>query len=235
VGLGASRARWRDNSVRSRPRLLDLFCGAGGAAVGYHLAGFDVVGVDIKPQPRYPFLFVLGDALRVNDYLTWWDFDAIHASPPCQGYTTMANRHGSDYPKLIGTVRDALQRWGGPYVIENVPGARREMIDPIRLYGEQFALRVHRPRLFESNIPFVAPPKASRQRDVVAVYGKNDGRRVWTRKDGTELRVANIETAKAGMGIDWMTWDELREAIPPAYTEHIGRQLIAHIAEQAGA
>lgn len=215
----------------ARPRLLDLFCGAGGAAMGYHRAGFDVVGVDIVDQPHYPFEFVDDDALRFLDEMRHparEGFCAIHASPPCQGYTTMNNRHGSESPQLIEDVRWALREEsdGLPYVIENVPGALRFMESPVELTGEMFGLGVHRPRLFESNLMFMVPPRPTRQQDAAAVYGKQDGRRLWTRSDGSELHVANLEEARVAMGIDWMTWDEIREAIPPAYTEFIGAQLL---------
>lgn len=220
-----------------KPRLLDLFCGAGGAAVGYHRAGFDVVGVDIAPQPNYPFAFRQGDAL---DYLqrqlvteglisSTGGFDAIHASPPCQAYTSMNNRHGSSSPPLIRQTRELLQASGLPYVIENVVGARSELRNPVLLTGEMFHLRVHRPRLFETNWLLLAPRAPRRQQNPVAVYGKQDGRLLWTRKDGTELRGALLPEALEAMGIDWMTWDELREAIPPDFTELIGLQLMQHV------
>ena len=201
-------------------RLLDLFCGAGGCSMGYHRAGFEVVGVDINPQPRYPFEFHQADAMT----FPLDGFDVIHASPPCQGYTTMNNRWGSDSPLLIAETRKRLA--GRTYIIENVCGAKNELINPIRLSGELFGLRVHRPRLFEINpwiLSFQLPP---RQENPVAVYGKHDQRRLWTRTDGSELRCATLEDALPAMGIDWMEWDELKEAIPPAYTEWIGKQLM---------
>lgn len=219
-----------------RPLLVDVFCCAGGAGKGYHDAGFDVVGVDIEPQPNYPFDFIQADALGFLGQLTaGGDFEqvelanvaAIHASPPCQGYTTMNNRHGSDSPLLIGYVRDLLAATGKPYVIENVLGAKREMRSPVQLTGAQFGKRIHRPRLFETNWMLMSPPRATRHRDTVAVYGKNDGRRLWTRADGSDLMVASLEEARAEMGMPWATWDELREAIPPVYTEFIGGQLLA--------
>ncbi len=210
-------------------RLLDLFCGAGGAGMGYADAGFEVVGVDIAPQPHYPFTFHQADALTWNPWRWYRDFDAIHASPPCQAYTTMNNRHGSSSLPLIDAAREVLTSTGLPWIIENVAGALAHMRSPIELTGEMFGLRVHRPRLFESNVMLLAPARPPRQADPVAVYGKNDQRRLWTRKDGSELRCANLEDASKAMGIDWMTWDELREAIPPAYTEHVGRQLLDHV------
>jgi len=217
-----------------RPRLLDLFCGAGGAAMGYHRAGFDVVGVDIAPQPNFPFTFIQDDALSVVG--DWQDFDAIHASPPCQAYTSMNNRHGSESPPLIVETREMLSDSGLPYVIENVAGARPHLRNPYRLTGEMFGLRVHRPRLFETNWPMLVPAPPTRQADAEAVYGKLDGRRLWTRRDGSELRAPrSLEVAAAAMGVDWMTWDELRESIPPAYTELIGHQLLAIVARTVAA
>jgi DNA (cytosine-5)-methyltransferase 1 len=217
----------------SRPRLLDLFCGAGGAAMGYHRAGFDVVGVDLEPQPHYPFEFVQGDALlelEMGIVAGGWPgegFDAIHASPPCQAYSTMGNRWESPTsPPLIAETRDLLEATELPWVIENVSGALADMRSPIELTGEMFGLGVHRPRLFESNVMLLAPPRPPRQKDPVAVYGKNDGRRLWTRKDGSELRCASLEEAQEAMGMDWADWHGTKEAIPPAYTQHVGAQLL---------
>ena len=213
--------------MSEKPKLLDLFCCAGGAAVGYHRAGFEVVGVDNRPQPNYPFEFIQADAMT----FPLGGFDAFHASPPCQGYTTMNNRYGLEKtPRLIEPLRNRLKKAGIPYVLENVEGAASAMRDPIRLHGGHFGLRVHRPRLFEC-FPFIlGPGPAPRVQDPVPVYGKLDGRRVWTRADGTEHRAPkSLAEAQAAMGIDWMTWDELREAIPPAYTEWIGKQLLKAI------
>jgi DNA (cytosine-5)-methyltransferase 1 len=210
-----------------RPRLLDLFCGAGGAAVGYHRAGFDVVGVDIAPQPDYPFTFHQGDAMI-------WPldgFDVIHASPPCQGYSTMSNRHGSDVPMLIDVVRARFA--GHAYVIENVVGARPYMRSAVTLHGGMFGLGVYRPRLFESNVLLLAP-QARRPVDAAAVYGRNEDRRLlWRRVDGTELHAATLDDAREAMGMPWADWNGIREAIPPAYTEHIGAQLLDHLQVEA--
>jgi DNA (cytosine-5)-methyltransferase 1 len=217
---------------------LDLFCGAGGASMGYHRAGFDVVGVDIEDHPDHPFPMIVADALDVLDEMIEHgdgciydgvEFDAIHASPPCQGYTTMNNRHGSAYPKLLEVVRGRLTATGVPYVIENVPGALAHMHSPVELTGEMFGLGVHRPRLFESNVLLLVPARPRRQKDPAAVYGKQNGRWLWKRKDGTRSYVADLATASTAMGIDWMGWDDLREAIPPAYAEWIGRQLLAAV------
>src|SRR5690348_13600467 len=146
----------------SRPKLLDLFCGAGGAAMGYHRAGFDVVGVDIKPQPRYPFEFHQGDALdptyRDPWFEPWWidTFNAIHASPPCQAYTKARKLQGKEHPDLIGPTRELLKATGLPYVIENVPGA--PLVDPVVLEGQMFeGLATQRARWFETNWPLEVP------------------------------------------------------------------------------
>jgi DNA (cytosine-5)-methyltransferase 1 len=214
---------------RRAPKILDLFCGAGGAAMGYYRAGFRVVGVDIKPQPHYPFTFWQADATQFLDWVEPEEYAAIHASPPCQGYTSMNNRYASKSPLLIRDVRAALKRIATPYVIENVSGARAHMDHPVQLCGRSLGLGVARHRLFECSFPCMAIQCACRG-DELPVYGKLDGRRLWTRKDGSELRAAKtLEEAQAAMGIDWMTWDELREAIPPAMTEHIGGFLIREV------
>jgi len=210
----------------SRPRLLDLCCCEGGAATGYAAAGFDVTGVDIVPQPNYPFDFLWGDVMTID----LEGFDAYHASPPCPGYSTMSNRHGSDAPQLIAPIRDRLRATGKPWVIENVCGARRHMRSPLLLHGGHFGLNVYRPRLFESNVLLMAPTPASPPTDAVAVYGRQEDRRLlWTRNDGSELRAASLDEARAAMGMPWASWNGVREAIPPAYTEHLGRQLLSHV------
>lgn len=213
----------------SQPRLVDLCGKAGGAARGYQRAGFYVVGVDIDPQPNYA-----GDEFIQADALTFSleGFDAAHASPPCQGYVQWNNlnaeRYGSrvEHPMLIEPIRARLEASGLPYVIENVVGA--PLRTDLMLCGSMFGLGVRRHRLFESNLLLMGKPSCAHAGVEVAVYGKLDGRRIWTRADGTEVRAARtLAQAQAAMGIDWMTWDELREAIPPAYTEFIGLQLLA--------
>ena len=211
-----------------RPRLLDLFCGAGGAAMGYHRAGFDVVGVDIAPQPNYPFEFHQADAL---EYLAahGHEFDAIHASPPCQRYST-ATADPSRHPDLIAPVRSALLRLRKPYAIENVPGA--PLFDPARLCGSAFGLRVRRHRGFESNVLIVGTEHHhAEQGRPVGVYGQHPDRKQHLRPDGTQrgTKATSAEHAGRAMGIWWMDWPELAESIPPAYTEHVGRQLLHHI------
>jgi DNA (cytosine-5)-methyltransferase 1 len=220
----------------TRPLLLDLFCCEGGAARGYHDAGWDVIGVDIEAQPHYPFEFYQADALAFMD-VRWplrRPFAAAHASPPCQAYTTMSNRHGSKSPQLIDAVREKLEATGLPYVIENVVGARRHMRNPLMLHGGMFGLNVYRPRLFESNVLLMAPPKAPRPKDAAAVYGRREDRRLlWRRADGTELHAASLEEARAAMEMPWASWNGVREAIPPAYTRWIGEQLLNHVREAA--
>lgn len=218
--------------------LLDLYCGAGGASMGYQRAGFSVVGVDLVPQPNYPFMFVQADALEfLDEHYTL--FSLVHASPPCQAHTNMSNRwRGSggvadSHLDLITPTREHLIRTGKPYVLENVVGARKLMHDPIILDGGMFGLGVHRPRLFESNLPLVRLP-SKRVVDPVGVYGALDGRLLFRRSDGSEQHAAKtLKQAQAAMGIDWMDWKELTEAIPPAYTEWIGTQLLTALEKAA--
>jgi DNA (cytosine-5)-methyltransferase 1 len=228
-------------SQLARPKLLDLFCGAGGCSVGYSRAGFDVTGVDRTAHGDYPFPMYAADAMDVLGS-PWFlgQFDVIVASPPCQASTTMSNRYrGKGGPtdelvNLIPDVRGALQAWGGVYVIENVAGARKSMRSPVTYTGGAFGLRVDRLRLFESNVLLTPPPRV-KVVDPLGIYGRSpDGRRLWTRADGTSQRAArSLAEGAAAMGIDWMTaWEDVTEAIPPAYTEHIGRQLIDHLNHQ---
>jgi DNA (cytosine-5)-methyltransferase 1 len=212
-----------------RPRLLDLFCCAGGAAMGYHRAGFDIVGVDIRRQPRYPFEFHQGDALTLDeDFIA--RFDGIHASPPCQAYSDLAKRNGNadEWPRLVEPVREILVRAGLPYVIENVEGA--PLLNPLVLCGTMFSgLRVIRHRLFETSFPVSARPH--RRHPVChsfdkrkSQYGKTDEMRDFVSVTGGGN--CSVATARSAMGIEWMTKNELNEAIPPAYTEWIGSQMI---------
>jgi DNA (cytosine-5)-methyltransferase 1 len=211
--------------------LLDLFCGAGGAAVGYDRAGFEVIGVDVEPQPDYPFEFVQDDALGILQRLVdRCSFlippDVIHASPPCQHHTTLAkgcNGNQADHPDLIGRTRALLRRTGLPYVIENVVTA--PLLSPIMLCGEMFGLGVLRHRLFESNSLLVSPPHRAHRGKVAAWrHGEQfDGpyQAVYGTGAGT------LAEWGEAMGIDWMTTrHSMVEAIPPAYTELIGGQLL---------
>ena len=205
---------------------LDLYCGQGGCSVGYARAGFDMTGVDIKPQPRYPYRFVQADALT---YLAehWWEYDFIHASPPCQGYSITKNLKTvtADHPMLIEVVRKALIETGKPYVIENVPGA--PLISPLMLCGSMFGLGVLRHRLFECNPPIWFPP-ASCNHDgkVLPIWWKSRMRELLAGKVYRYITVVGrsylMPEARRAMGIDWMTRDGLSQAIPPAYTEFVG-------------
>lgn len=213
-----------------KPRLLDLFCGAGGASMGYSRAGFEVVGVDIKPQPRYPFEFHQADAME----FPLDQFSAIHASPPCQAYSTLSALTNNKYPQLVAPIRKRLVSYGiygVPFVIENVEGAPLKA--PVTLCGTMFpGLRVIRHRLFESNVALVAPahpkhPLVYTRDRRKAHFGRLDQDTAFVQvTGGGNCSVAN---AREAMGIDWMTKNELNEAIPPAYTEFIGEALMAHL------
>jgi len=218
--------------------LLDLFCGAGGAAMGYHRAGFEVVGVDHKPQPHYPFEFHQADALEfVREHFE--RYSVIHASPPCQKYTGMRRitraRFGRIHsnpnpPDLIAATRRALVATGKPWLIENVQGS--PLHTGIILCGASLGLEhLARHRHFESSMLLFAPPCSHYSSNyTVGVYGSRpDGRRVSYRQHRLCCVAASLEEACEVMGIDWMNWDEITQAIPPAYTEYIGKQLMAYI------
>lgn len=219
-----------------RLRLADLFCCAGGAAVGYDRAGFEVEGVDLTAQPHFPFKFHRGNALRFD----LSGFDAAHASPPCKVHTTL--RHTAKggvaamfeaHEDLIPATRELLIASDLPYVIENVMGA--PMIEPVVLCGSSFGLQVRRHRQFETNWPLIGLPcNHASQPVVLGVYGtggSDSGRAA--RGGGGGVKVSGKAAADA-LGIDW-TVDQTRlsQAIPPAYTEHIGRQLMAQLTERA--
>jgi DNA (cytosine-5)-methyltransferase 1 len=212
--------------------LLDLFCCAGGAGVGYARAGFEVVGVDIDHQPRYPYEFIQADALALDPEFVA-SFDAVHASPPCQSYSDLAKRNNNAdaWPRLIDPTRDLLVASGLPWVIENVEGA--PLRNPVVLCGTMFpGLRVLRHRLFEANFPIVAPPHGKHPRVHTfdkrkSHYGKTNDMRDFVQVTGGGN--CTIAAAKDAMGIDWMTKNEMNESIPPAYTQLIGEQLLAHI------
>ena len=210
----------------SRPLLLDLFCCEGGAATGYHRAGFDVLGVDIEPQPRYPFRFVQADAMTYP----LDGFDAIHASPPCQDYSKNLRHQASGYPQLIDPIRDRLIASGVPWVIENVEGAPLPVQDDLfgaygtELCGTMFGLRVWRHRLFETSFPIAAPRGCNHATRPLNPY-RQSSRVLMAGIVGGEWSTQE-EPWRAEMGVRWMSRDGAREAIPPAYTEYIGRQLI---------
>ena len=204
----------------TKPRLLDLFCGAGGAAMGYHRAGFEVVGVDIAPQKHYPFEFHQADALT----FPLDGFDAIHASPPCQAYSlaSLSQRQGGkQYADLVATIQRRLVESRTPWVMENVMGAPLDR--PVLLCGSMFGLLVQRHRLFESPWLTGFAPFACRH-DYIPFTVCGHGTPSWQRKRTD--RNQSVAECRAAMGIDWMTRAELAQAIPPAYTEFIGRQLL---------
>jgi DNA (cytosine-5)-methyltransferase 1 len=217
----------------TRPRLLDLFCGAGGAGMGYHRAGFDVVGVDLEPQPRYPFEFHQADAMT----FPLDGYDAIHASPPCQDYSRAMRHLAAGYPRLIDPIRDRLQAPGIPWVIENVPGAPLPVqtdlwgAHGVELCGTMFGLRIWRHRLFETSVAVVAPRGCDH-----TIQPLNPHRATTRRKLYAELgttRTGLERMWREEMGVGWMNVPEGREAIPPAYTEYIGAELLSHLAERA--
>jgi DNA (cytosine-5)-methyltransferase 1 len=226
-----------------KPRLLDLFCGAGGAAMGYHRSGFDVVGVDINPQPNYPFEFVQAGALEFLGFFSGFGvlgvaeaYDAIHASPPCQAFTAY-RRTGNvgEYPDLIVETRKLLEETRLPWAIENVAGAPLE--EPLMLCGSMFDLDVQRHRYFETNWA-IDPPAWPCRHKIWAPDRYPGGRSVERTGSSRGLVRACVEIGswdiplkrqQDAMGIDWMTLEELSEAIPPAYTQAIGAQLLAHI------
>lgn len=218
-----------------RPKALDLCCCAGGAAMGLWRAGFDVVGVDIEPQPRYPFMFIQADALEVR----FRGFDFIWASPPCQKHTAMKHAPGAKgdaNPDLIAPLRERLKAAGVPWVMENVVGA--PLMEPMTLCGSMFGLgaqgcQLQRHREFESSFPIPTLECRHDERPVIGVYGGHARRRsaaAGGRGTKDVWEGGHKAAASEAMGIDWMTLGELSEAIPPAYSEHIGRAALAYLA-----
>jgi len=213
------------------PRLLDLFSGCGGSAVGYARAGFEVVGVDVAPMPRYPFEFHQGDAL---EYLAehWQEFDAVHASPPCQAYSALRAMHPNKiHPDLVDPTRWALLDVGLPFVMENVVGA--PMRNAVTLCGSMFGLsalcrdgvrrqlRRHRP--FETNVLIMLDRTCEHSGQPIGVYGTGGGGQMTH-----SYKSIRGEDGEA-MGMDWGTRREISQAIPPDYTEYLGAQLLTHI------
>ena len=204
-------------------RLLDLFCGAGGAAKGYHDAGFEVVGVDNVPQPHYPYEFHLADAMTYP----LEGFDVIHASPPCQAYVQRNKNLETKWPRLIEPLRERLS--GRRYIIENVEGS--PLIAPILLCGTMFGLPLRRHRLFESPWLLMLTPGCDHWGTVAAgqfaaVYARGGK----GPRHGRGVREAGPRTGAPdwgeAMGIGWMADRELTQAIPPAYTEYVGRLIM---------
>ena len=209
-----------------KPRLLDLFCGTGGCAKGYHEAGFEVVGVDIVDQPHYPYTFIKADALT----FPLDGFDVIHASPVCKGYTELNYAGKEKHERLILPVKERLKQSGKIFVIENVSGARLELPGSLTLCGSMFGLAIRRHRLFESNILLFAPCACQHDRDFYSIHGHhvwNRAKRSLPRKDGRwRPGYATFDEGTKAMGIDWMVHKELTQAIPPAYTRWIGGFLL---------
>lgn len=201
-------------------RALDLFCGAGGASMGLHRAGFEVVGVDIKPQPNYPFEFHHAD---VRTFRGLRRFDFIWAGPPCQKYTRAQRIRKNEHPDLVDFTRTKIKVTGIPYCIENVVGA--PLLNPVELCGAMFGLRVYRHRLFECSFA-VEPPQHPEHVSPIRKMGRRPLPHEFMHVVGNFSGVAQ---ARSAMAIDWMTRDELREAIPPAYSEYIGRAARWHI------
>lgn len=216
-----------------RPRLLDTFCCAGGAAMGYHRAGFEVVGVDIEPQPNYPFRFIQADALEVLASPSMLAmFDAIHASPPCQAYSPLNAINRREYPDLVAPVRELLDASGLPYVIENVVQA--PLRDPVVLCGGMFGLSLYRHRAFESNVPLAAPTHPRHEARCVRNGYLPTKEAPFMSIHGGKHSRAWREKAADVMGVPWTrTIVEVCEAIPPAYTEYIGGYLMAAVRERA--
>jgi DNA (cytosine-5)-methyltransferase 1 len=216
---------------RPGPWALDLFCKAGGAAAGYARAGFQVIGVDKDPQPRFPYTFLQADALEFLAAGGAQGFAFVHASPPCQAFSVLSRNLGyaDRHPDLIEATRALLRATGLPYIIENVPGA--PLVEPVMVCGSSLGLNLRRHRLFESNVPLMAPPcahgwqtprftPASNRTNlacVVNIYGAGSDVALWRETFDTP----------------WMTRDEIAQAIPPAYTELLGGQVLAQMAARA--
>lgn len=201
-------------------KLLDLFCKAGGAGMGYHLAGFEVVGVDIEPQPHYPFPFIQADALTFD----MSSYDVIHASPPCQGYSALNSVNKREYPMLIPQMRARLQASGKPWIMENVEGA--PMPYYVKLCGSHFGLPIRRHRLFETSHLLFSPGPCNHKGQGIGIYGGHFRIVKVYGHPSPKYENFTLEQGRAAMGISWMNRKELCQAIPPAYTEYLGRQLL---------
>lgn len=210
--------------------VLDAYCCQGGASMGYYLAGFDVVGVDIDPQPRYPFPFFQDDAVQhITDFGA--GFDLIAGSPPCQRYSRAQKIQQREHPDLIGPTREAMRSTGRPYVIENVEEARGELLDPVMLCGASFGLGTYRHRLFEAagGLSLTVPEHRVHDRPLTKM-----GR---PRKPGEMAHYvgnfSGVEEARTDLGVPWMNRDGIRESIPPHYARWIGEQATEHLTTAA--
>lgn len=218
-----------------RPVIIDLFCKAGGMSRGFHDVGFEPVGVDINPQPNYPYRFIRANVLHLWEWLAEvGPFVSVHASPPCQAHSTQT-QHRDRHVDLIPHTRQLLRSFGVPYIIENVEGARRHLVDPIRLCGSSFGLDVRRHRYFETNWPLQGKPcdhawQTPRFRSL-AIDNHREGKLATVVGVHGHLNYPGEFPIRCkAMEIDWMTNDELVEAIPPRYAEFIGGQLMEHLA-----
>lgn len=230
----------------SRPRLLDLYCCQGGAARGYDQAGFEVVGVDIEPQPRYPYEFHQGDALVLAERLLGEQhFDAIHASPPCQGHSALRHATGKTYESadLLGLTLTWLAGQGLPYIVENVEGSSSGAImgNPLTLCGSSFGLQVDRDgllmqvrrhRYFVTSFAAMAPP-CQHSGAAMDVTGHGMQGREYRRRQRLGLPLETHADRQAAMGIDWMTRDGMAQSIPPAFTRYLGEWLLEDLAVAA--
>ncbi|MGA5493101.1 SAM-dependent methyltransferase [Streptomyces cinereoruber] len=222
-----------DIPPRSRPRplLLDAFCCQGGAAAGYTAAGFDVVGVDISPQPRYPYRFIQADAVTfIREHGAGFDF--IHASPPCQAYSDAQRLHGNTHPDLIAPTRDALESTGRPWAIENVGGAAAELREPVLLCGAMYGLETYRHRYFETSGWTLTPPDHPAHLVPQAKMGRPIPPGHYGQFIGNFSGVAH---ARHVLGMPWMNRDGIRECVPPAYTQWIATQYLTHARTEVAA
>lgn len=222
-----------------RPKMVDVCCCAGGTSMGYHRAEFCVTGVDINPQPRYPFRFVQADAVAyLENHASEYAVGA--GSPPCQHWSPLNAYNHVEYPQLIAPVRDRFLDAGLPYVIENVEAAALELKDPILLCGPMFGLKVYRHRLFEANWPLLAPPHLKHEalcsrngylpterRPFMSIHGGRHSK-AWQSAACEAMRLPHLDVRVSGADTKTAI-REICEAIPPAMTEHVGRQLRGHL------
>lgn len=219
---------WRPDAVLPRrPIVLDAFCGRGGSSLGWYAAGWDVVGIDLDPQPLYPFEFHQGDGIafvRAHGHL----FDAVHGGPPCQRFSRLRHLATLDYPRLIAPFRDACQATGRPYVIENVEDARDDLHDPVTLCMSMWARRMYRHRLFESNVPLLAPPHPP-HRMRQAKLGR-------PARSGEAFQVAGnfpqIAAVRRQMEMPWSDRRGIAESAPPVLLDYVARQVLARLIDQ---